>query len=112
MTDHMTRRTTCAVCAAPLPKRRRTYCSADCALLVYRTYPARKYRESEAYRVKQRARAKAYHHLIRHGPGPQPCKACGAEKAEMHHDHYDQPLDVRWLCPPCHDAMHRKERAA
>lgn len=37
---------------------------------------------------------------------PQPCEACGAAKAQAHHDDYQKPLDVRWLCQPCHRAHH------
>jgi hypothetical protein len=38
----------------------------------------------------------------------QPCEACGAEPAQGHHDDYSKPLEVRWLCPPCHANEHRK----
>lgn len=35
------------------------------------------------------------------------CSACGAEAyTHGHHDDYAKPLDVRWLCKPCHDAHH------
>lgn len=36
----------------------------------------------------------------------QPCKACGNEKAEMHHHDYNKPLEVEWLCRPCHLQEH------
>lgn len=36
----------------------------------------------------------------------KPCEACGAEQAEMHHEDYSKPLDVRWLCKTCHMAEH------
>jgi hypothetical protein len=39
------------------------------------------------------------------------CEACGTEKAHAHHDDYSKPLDVRWLCRPCHTAHHTAERA-
>jgi hypothetical protein len=41
----------------------------------------------------------------------KPCEVCG-ELAQMHHDDYSRPLDVRWLCREHHLAHHAKERAA
>ena len=35
----------------------------------------------------------------------QPCEVCG-DKAQSHHDDYDKPLDVRWLCELHHLALH------
>lgn len=37
----------------------------------------------------------------------QPCEKCGADKAHAHHDDYDRPLEVRWLCRKHHDEHHR-----
>jgi hypothetical protein len=42
----------------------------------------------------------------------QPCEQCRATPAEGHHDDYNKPLDVRWLCRACHTAHHKAERAA
>lgn len=40
----------------------------------------------------------------------QPCEICGDAKADAHHDDYSKPLDVRWLCRPCHSDLHKIER--
>lgn len=37
---------------------------------------------------------------------PQPCETCGVARAHAHHEDYSKPLDVRWLCRPCHHAEH------
>jgi hypothetical protein len=37
---------------------------------------------------------------------PQPCEACGEAKAEMHHQDHERPLEVTWLCTPCHRDWH------
>ena len=36
----------------------------------------------------------------------QPCSICGEEQAEGHHEDYSQPLEVKWLCRPCHKKLH------
>lgn len=36
----------------------------------------------------------------------QPCSSCGSEQAEKHHEDYSKPLEVKWLCRPCHIQEH------
>ena len=45
--------------------------------------------------------------LIKH-----PCFRCGEEKSVAHHEDYDKPLDVVWLCQPCHKQRHKEIDAA
>lgn len=40
---------------------------------------------------------------------PESCEQCRSPDAEKHHDDYTRPLDVRWLCRPCHLALHHPE---
>lgn len=39
---------------------------------------------------------------------PNACERCQQPKADLeaHHWDYREPLDVRWLCPPCHSVVH------
>jgi hypothetical protein len=37
-----------------------------------------------------------------------PCERCGCEKSVAHHEDYDLPLDVNWLCQPCHKQRHKE----
>ncbi len=43
---------------------------------------------------------------------PTVCEACKQEgpRIEGHHPDYHKPLDVVWLCPPCHADLHRLMR--
>jgi hypothetical protein len=36
------------------------------------------------------------------------CEVCAEPNAQGHHDDYDKPLDVRWLCPAHHAETHRE----
>lgn len=38
---------------------------------------------------------------------PMPCEVCGkTENVQAHHDNYEKPLDVIWLCPKHHRWIH------
>jgi hypothetical protein len=41
---------------------------------------------------------------------PMPCLRCGNSKTEAHHEDYSKPLDVLWLCNPCHRQLHRTKK--
>jgi hypothetical protein len=53
-----------------------------------------------------RARANARNALRRGDIKRQPCEICGEVVAEMHHDDYAKPFQVRWLCRKHHRALH------
>lgn len=42
---------------------------------------------------------------------PNVCSCCNAEcKPHGHHDNYTKPLEVEWLCEPCHKLWHRQNK--
>jgi hypothetical protein len=96
-----------------------------------RIYMQRRYRENvESITHKCRARRQMTPvqnsavckagYAIRSGKlKPCPCETCGSTtNIQAHHDDYNKPLDVRWLCHSCHTILHvakrkhmRKERS-
>lgn len=42
----------------------------------------------------------------------QVCEICGSEKSVAHHDDYDKPLEVRWLCQGHHKQWHSEHGEA
>jgi len=36
------------------------------------------------------------------------CERCSNPKSVAHHDDYDKPLAVTWLCQPCHKQRHKE----
>lgn len=41
-----------------------------------------------------------------------PCVRCGEKKSVAHHEDYDEPLEVVWLCQPCHKERHKEMKLA
>ena len=44
---------------------------------------------------------------------PDICEICGELSLIIHghHEDYDKPLDVLWVCPGCHTDIHRSKKA-
>lgn len=64
----------------------------------------------KAWRLKNPKKAKA-HGVVRRAIKnkkltSRPCEICGAIKTHAHHDNYNYPLMVRWLCPAHHKQWH------
>lgn len=76
---------------------------AKMAAEVNRAWRAEDHRRSRAHNAVARAIKKGL--LVF-----SPCIKCGEKKSVAHHEDYDQPLDVVWLCQPCHRQRHKEIR--
>lgn len=63
-------------------------------------------RLSEEARVRANARSKAHVYLKRGKLERKGCEVCGGV-AQMHHEDYGRPLEVRWFCRAHHLELHR-----
>lgn len=43
---------------------------------------------------------------------PRPCLVCGKEPAQKHHEDYERPLQVEWICRRCYLKLRRAARRA
>ncbi len=64
------------------------------------------------WRAEDKRRQKA-HNMVRNAVKTgklvrQPCCRCGNPKTVAHHEDYDKPLDVMWLCQVCHTKRHKE----
>jgi len=61
---------------------------------------------NEEQRKKARCRSYARVYLMRGKIKRGPCEECGDANSQMHHEDYDKPLKIKWLCRPCHLEHH------
>ena len=67
---------------------------------------------NQAWREEDKRRQRA-HNMVRRAIAKEllvrlPCCRCGSEKSVAHHEDYDKPLEVMWLCQPCHKQRHKE----
>ena len=100
----------CSKCFTGEPRIGQRYCAECHAAYMKEWRTKNKPSEEQVKRGHARWLANAYKKRGR--LTPQPCEECGRPSDEMHHEDYDKPLDVRWLCRPCHVEHHREEKLA
>jgi len=63
----------------------------------------------ELARKKAVARAYLNTYLRRGKVNKTPCEVCGSERSEAHHEDYNKPLEVHWLCRDHHLEIHKQD---
>lgn len=63
---------------------------------------------------KKRANCRTYTRTLVHRGKliKQPCETCDEVKVEAHHEDYNDPHTVVWLCRTCHLSLHAARNAA
>lgn len=89
-------------------KRQHRYCKA-CQSAYMREWRKRNPMSADQRR-KDNARSYANVYFRRGKIEKKPCKVCGSEQSQMHHHDYSKPLEVEWLCRPCHLQEHYDTR--
>lgn len=71
-------------------------------------YRAKARQQHRKHRNKDNARSAVLRAIRRGDLVRKPCEVCGSElRVEGHHDNYDKPLEVRWLCREHHMEEHQ-----
>lgn len=77
----------------------------------YKGTPHPRYHNTLLFRGKFPEKARA-HDIVKRARRsgkliPKDCEHCGVkEKVQAHHEDYSKPLEVIWLCIPCHHRVH------
>lgn len=104
------RKKECSKCGEPIEENRlatkQRYCK-KCHAANMRINRPKHTELTETQRKKANARAYAKEYLKRGKLNKGKCEICGSE-AQMHHDDYDKPLQVRWLCRKHHLEHHKQ----
>lgn len=96
----------CSCCRTNPPVNNQRYC-AKCRNWIARK-TRKKYRDLDSTeKMKADARTRASQEVRRGNITRRPCEVCGERVAEKHHDNYQSPLEVRWLCRKHHLEFHR-----
>ncbi len=61
-------------------------------------------------KFKDNVRTKTRYRIARGILIKKPCELCGELKVEAHHEDYNKPFDIRWLCIRHHHELHGRQR--
>lgn len=86
--------------------RHRRYCQSDAGKLASKRNTKEQRRR---WPEKYSARLEINKALKRGDLVRQPCRCGAADNVHAHHHDYKKPLDIEWLCAPCHRKEHPRE---
>ena len=75
-------------------------------LTIYNRIYNKKWRHTHGYK-RDNVRARVFWAIKKGKLFRKPCVICGELKVQAHHEDYDKPLEVRWLCNKHHRARHQ-----
>lgn len=104
-------RINCRICGSFLELNRlglRPYCKT--CENEYNSNYRKNYTVTPLQVIRRKVRSLAHRGLKRGIIIRQPCENCGHQNSEMHHEDYDKPLEVNWLCRPCHLDLHQRNK--
>jgi len=99
----------CSRCQKENDRKGQRYCKA-CHAKYMREHRVGYASMTDLAKKKSSARAYANTYKKRGKLSPLPCFVCEDLDVEMHHEDYDKPLDVLWLCRACHLSCHNFSR--
>lgn len=99
----------CGVVFGPLDHLSRRFCSYGCKVKAQAT--GRRTFRKTITKARSAQSLLAYHVKKGNIRKPTECEQCGKSECAIEGAHYDysRPLDVRWLCVPCHRKWDKAE---
>lgn len=99
---------TCSKCGQGHERKGQRYCKACHA--AYMRDNRRKHSELSEEQ-KQKANCRSYSNVLekRGILTKERCNHCGADNAQKHHNDYNEPRHVLWVCRDCHLSIHSSE---
>jgi len=97
----------CSKCGQPRDRIGQRYCRGCHAANMRATRPKCSELIGEAYK-RQNARSYTRVYVSRGKIEKKPCEVCGDMFSQVHHEDYNKPLEIRWLCRPCHLKHHAR----
>jgi len=96
-------------------RKKRHFCSMECYSLYRKKILPKeehnRYGTGEPIEIKikkLKCRSDFNHYLRDKKIKRKPCEICGSLKSEGHHDNYNKPKEVRWLCFKHHRKYHKE----